>query len=330
MKFAGARALAVGFVVTLLASAAHGAQPAAERYPARPVRWVVPYAAGGLPDTIARVTTARMAESFGQPIVIDNRGGAGGIVGTEIVARAQADGYTFLVADVGQLAINQFLYARLAYDPDRDFSPVSLIATSVLFLVSNASVPARSFKEVVALARARPGELNYGSSGIGSIHHIAMESLKISLGLDLVHVPYKGTGEMVPALLGGQVALGLAARPSIEPHVKAGRLRMLATAAVKRASTAPDVPTIAELGVPDYEFTPLIGLVAPAGTPRAVVFRMSQEIEKALKVPEVAQRFSQLDINPAGGTPEEYGTRIRAAVKKYGPAVKASGARIDN
>jgi tripartite-type tricarboxylate transporter receptor subunit TctC len=318
------------FAILLVSSAPVAAQQKGESYPTRPVRWVVPYAAGGLPDTMARVTSARMTDSLGQQIVIDNRGGAGGIVGTEIVARSAPDGYTMLVADVGQLAINPFLYARLPYNPDKDFAPVTAMGASVLFLVVNASVPARSFSELTALAKAKPGQLNYGSSGIGSIHHIAMEALKSALGLNIVHVPYKGAGEMVPALLGGQVALGYAALPAVEPHVKAGRVRILAVGALKRTARMPDVPTVAESGVPEYEFTPLIGLLAPAGTPPAIVARMSQEVARALKTPEVSQRFAQLDIEPIGNTPQQYNAMIRNAVKKYGTAVKASGARIDN
>jgi tripartite-type tricarboxylate transporter receptor subunit TctC len=294
------------------------------------VRWVVPYAAGGLPDTMARVTSTKMIDSFGQQVVIDNRGGAGGIVGCELVARSTPDGYTMLVADIAQLAINPFLYAKLPYDPEKDFAPVTVIGSSVLFLVVNTSVPAKNFGELAALAKARPGQLNYGSSGIGSIHHIAMEALKSALKLNIVHVPYKGTGEMVPALLAGQVVMGYAALPSIEGHVKAGRVRILAVGALKRTAGMPDVPTIAELGVPDYEFNPLIGLLAPAGTPPAIVARMAQEVVKALKTPEVSQRFAQLDIEPIGNTPQQYAAIIRTAMKKFGPAVKASGARIDN
>jgi tripartite-type tricarboxylate transporter receptor subunit TctC len=313
----------------LLACAPVHAQKGDPGYPARPVRWVVPYAAGGLPDTMARVIATRMTDSLGQQIVIDNRGGAGGIVGCEIVARSSPDGYTMLVADVGQLAINPFLYAKLPYDPEKDFAPVSAMGASVLFLVVNANVPAKSFSELSALARTKPGTLNYGSSGIGSIHHIAMEALKSALKLNVVHVPYKGTGEMIPALLAGQVAFGYAALPSIEGHVKAGRVRIVAVGALKRTARMPDVPTIAESGVPDYEFNPLIGLLAPAGTPPVVVTRMSQEVAKALKTPEVSQRFAQLDIEPIGNTPQQYAAVIRTAMKKFGPAVKASGARIE-
>ena len=329
MKITGARAWL--FAVLLLPCGPPLAQQKADdRYPSRPVRWVVPYAAGGLPDTIVRVAAPKVLEDLGQQLVIDNRGGAGGIVGSEIVARAAPDGYNFLVADVGQLAINQFVYSKLPYDPEKDFRPVSLIATSVLYLVVNGSVPAKSFGELVALAKAKPGQLNYGSSGIGSIHHLSTEALKNAFGLNIVHVPYKGTGETIPALLGGQVAIAYAALPSIEAHVKAGRVKVVAVSSLKRTARMSEVPTVAELGSPGYDFTPLIGLVAPAATSPAVVARMSNAVAKAMQAQDVVQRFSQLDIEPVGSTPEEYGKRLREAVKKYAEAVKFSGTRIDN
>ena len=303
---------------------------AQEAYPVKPIRWIVPYAAGGLPDTLSRVIAQRLGENLGQQIVIENRGGAGGISGSEAVAKAAPDGYTFLVADVGQVAINQFLYAKLPYDPAKDLVPVSLIATSNLFLVANQSVPVKNFNELVALARAKPGVLNYGSSGIGSIHHLSMESLKSALGLDIVHVPYKGTGQSIPALVGGDVALAYSSMPSIAAYVKSGRVTVLAVSTATRSPTAPDVPTVAELGVPGYDFAPEIGLMAPTGTPGAIVARMSQEVAKAVKSPEVMQRYAQLDIEPVGSTPEEYAAKIRAAVEKYGQAVKVSGAKLDN
>jgi tripartite-type tricarboxylate transporter receptor subunit TctC len=234
-----------------------------------------------------------------------------------------------LVTDVGQVAINPHLYAKLPYDPQRDFTAVSLVGTSVLFLVANASVPANSFAELVALARARPGQLNYGSSGNGSIHHLAMEVLKAALGLDVVHVPYKGTGQAVPALLGGQVALLYSALPSIESHVKAGRVRLLAVSTARRSPEAPEVPSIAELGVPGYNFTPEIGIVAPAATPEAVLRKLSAAIAAAVHHPDTVRRFAQLGIVPVGSSPEAYTTVIRASYEKYGAAVKISGARAD-
>lgn len=302
---------------------------AQDAWPAKPVRWIVPYSAGGLPDTIARIVAQKVAESLGQQVTVENRGGAGGIAGSEAVARSAPDGYTFLIADVGQVSINQYLYAKLPYDPVKDFMPVSLIATANLFLVANAGVAIKDFGELVALARARPGQLNYGSSGMGSIHHLATESLKSALGLNIVHIPYKGTGQSIPALVAGDVNIAYSAMPSIAAHVKAGRVKVLAVSTAQRSSTAPDVPTVAELGVPGYDFAPNIGLVAPAGTPAPIVTRMAQEIAKALKSPEVAQRFAQLDIVPVGSTPAEYGARIRAASEKYAQTVRASGARLD-
>jgi len=306
------KCLAAAVVAAALAAAAPlGAQ---EAYPTKPIRWVVPYAAGGLPDTIARVVAQKVSEQLGQQVTIENRGGAGGIPGTEQVARAAPDGYTFLVADVGQVAINPHLYAKLPYDPAKDLTPVGLIGTANLFLVANQAVPVKDFAELVALARAKPGVLNYGSSGVGSIHHLSMESLKAALGLNIVHIPYKGTGQSIPALVAGDVALAYSAMPSIAAHVKAGRVKVLAVSTAKRSPTAPDVPTVAELGVPGYDFAPEIGLLAPAGTPPA---------------PDVAQRFAQLDIVPIGNQPAEYAAQIRAANDKYAQAVKVSGARID-
>jgi tripartite-type tricarboxylate transporter receptor subunit TctC len=315
-------------VLCASAALAHAAA-AQDGWPTKPIRWIVPYAAGGLPDTIARIVSQKVSESFGQQVTVENRGGAGGIPGSEGVARAAPDGYTVLIADVGQVSINQFLYAKLPYDPVKDFVPVSLIATANLFLVVNAGVPVKDFGELVALAKARPGQLNYGSSGMGSIHHLATESLKSALGLSIVHIPYKGTGQSIPALVSGDVTMAYSAMPSIAAHVKAGRVKVLAVSTVQRSPTAPEVPTVAELGVQGYDFAPNIGLVAPAGTPPAIVTRMSQEIAKALKAPEVAQRFAQLDIVPVGSTPEEYAARIRTASEKYAQAVRVSGARID-
>jgi tripartite-type tricarboxylate transporter receptor subunit TctC len=278
---------------------------------------------------MARVIGQRLAANLGQQVTIENRGGAGGIPGTEAVARAAPDGYTFLVADVGQVAINPHLYAKLPYDPARDLAPVTLLGVANLFLVANEAVPVKDFGELVALVRAKPGILNYGSSGVGSIHHLSMESLKAALGLSIVHIPYKGTGQSIPALVSGDVALAYAAMPSIAAHVKSGRVKVLAVSTAKRSPTAPDVPTVAELGIPGYDFAPEIGLLAPAGTPPAIVTRMSQEVAKALKSPAVAQRFAQLDIVPVGNLPAEYAAQIRAANEKYAQAVKVSGARID-
>jgi tripartite-type tricarboxylate transporter receptor subunit TctC len=302
---------------------------AAQGWPARPLRMIVPYAAGGLPDTMTRILGARLGEAIGQQVVVENRGGAGGIAGTEAVAKSAPDGTTLLVADVGQVAINPHLYAKLPYDPLRDLAAVSLLGTTSLFLVANPAVPASSFAELVALARARPGQLNYGSSGTGSIHHLATEALKAGLKLDIVHVPYKGMGQAVPALLGGQVSILYSALPAIESHVKAGRLKLLAISTLKRSAQAPEVPTVAELALPGYDFGPEIGVLAPAGTPPALLGRIAAEIGKAVRHPEVSERFVQLGIDPVGSTPEAYAAKIRAAYDRYAQVVKSSGAKAE-
>jgi tripartite-type tricarboxylate transporter receptor subunit TctC len=302
---------------------------AAQDWPAKPVRMVVPYAAGGLPDTMARILGTRLGEALGQQMVVENRGGAGGISGTEAVAKAPPDGYTLLVADVGQVAINPHVYASLPYDPLKDLVPVTLLGTTSLFLVAHPGVPAANFAELVALARARPGKLNYGSSGTGSIHHLATEALKAALKLDIVHVPYKGMGQAVPALLGGQVSFLFSALPAIESHVKAGKLKLLAISTPKRSAQAPEVPTVAELGVPGYDFAPEIGVLAPGGIAPGLVARISAELAKAVKSADVSQRYLQLGIEAVGSTPEAYHARIRAAYERYAQVVKASGAKAE-
>jgi tripartite-type tricarboxylate transporter receptor subunit TctC len=315
----------VAFVLCLLASLAVNAQG----YPNRPIKVVVPYAAGGLPDTMARLVGQKMSDAVGQQLVIENRGGAGGIVGTTEVAKAAPDGYTLLVADVAQIAINPHLFSKLPYDPLKELTGVSMMGTSALYLVVHSSVAASNMKELIALIKSQPGKISYGSSGLGSIHHLAMEALKVGLTLDMLHVPYKGTGQSVPALLGGQVPLLYAALPSIEPHVKAGKVKILAVSTPQRSAQTPDVPTVAEAGVPGYDFVAEIGFYAPAGTPREVVAKLAAEAQKAVKQPDVAQRFKQLGIDPVGSTPEAYNAANRANYQKYERVVKASGAKID-
>jgi tripartite-type tricarboxylate transporter receptor subunit TctC len=302
---------------------------AAQDYPNRPIRVIVPYAAGGLPDTMARLVGAKMAEALGQQMVVENRGGAGGIVGTTEVVKAAPDGYALLVADVGQIAINPHLFAKLPYDPLKDLVGVSLMGTSALYLVAHSSVPANNMAELIALVRSQPGKLSYGSSGTGSIHHLATEALKVGLGLDIVHVPYKGAGQSVPALLGGQVALLYAALPTVEGHYKSGKVKILAVSTPQRSPQTPEVPTVAEAGLPGYDFVAEIGLYAPAGTPHDIVGKLSEQAGRAVKQPEVVQRFKQLGIEPVGSTPEALAAQNRVNYEKYARVVKASGAKID-
>jgi len=301
----------------------------AQDFPNRPIKMIVPYAAGGLPDTMTRIVGVHASELLGQQIVVENRGGAGGISGSEAVAKAPADGYTLLIADVGQVAINQHIFSKLPYDPRKDFAPVTLIGTSALFLALHPSVPANNFKELVAYIKANPNKVNYGSSGVGSIHHLATEALAHALGLKIVHVPYKGTGQAVPALLGGQVAMLYSSLPSLEAQIKAGKVKMVAISTLRRSPQAPDVPTVAEMGVPGYDFAPQIGVLAPAGTPPAVVQKLSTELAKAARHPDTVKRFTELGIDAAGSTPEEYAAMIRDADKRYGEVARVAGVKAD-
>ena len=317
-------------IVFVFAAAGWLAGASAQDYPNRPVRVVVPYAAGGLPDTMTRIVAQRLVETFKQQFVVDNRPGAGGIAACELVAKATADGYTLLIADVGQTAINPALYTKLPYHPTRDFAPVSIMGTSAQFLVAHASVPAATLSELVTLARAKPGQMRYGSGGIGSLHHLTMEALKAPLGLDIVHVPYKGTAQAVPAMLGGEVALVFSALPSIVPHLKTGRVKLLGVNTLKRSAQAPDVPTIAEVtGIRDFDYPPVIGVLAPAKTPKAVVNRISAGIAAAVRHADTVSRYTALGIDPVGSTPEQYAARNRTDIEKYAKAVKLSGVKVE-
>jgi tripartite-type tricarboxylate transporter receptor subunit TctC len=317
-------------LAALAVIAAYAATADAQNFPVRPIRAVVPYAAGGLPDTMTRIASQRMTELLGQQIVVDNRPGAGGISGCELVAHATPDGYTLLIADVAQTAINPALFAKLPYDTLRDFAPVSLMGTSGQFLVAHASVPANTLPELIKLVKSKPGQIRYGSGGIGSVHHLSMEALKAPLGLDIVHVPYKGTGQAVPALLAGEVSLLFAALPSIAPHVKAGRLKLLGVNTLKRNAQAPNVPTIGEItGIKDYDYPPAIGVMAPAKTPKAVIDRLAGAIAKAVQHPDTVSRYTTLGIDPVGNTPAQYLAQTRADIAKYAKAVKAAGVKVE-
>jgi tripartite-type tricarboxylate transporter receptor subunit TctC len=314
-------ALAVGLIAAFTASA--------QDYPNKPVKLIVPYAAGGLPDTMARVLSTKMSESLGQQLLVENRPGAGGITGTEAVTKADRDGYTLLIADVGQMAINPHLFSKLPYDPLKDLAPVTLLGSTALFLVVHPSVPVNNFKELVAVVKAKPGSLSYGSSGLGSIHHITGEAMKSAFGLDILHVPYKGMGQAVPALLGNQVSMIFTALPAIEGHYKSGKAKILAISTAKRSASTPDVPTVAELGAAGFNFSPEIGLLAPAGTPGPIVQKLYNEAAKALRTPEISQRYQQLGIDPVGNTPEAYSAQIRNDYERYGQVIRAAKIKID-
>lgn len=295
----------------------------------RTLRLVVPYPPGGLPDTMARVIAQRLVDAGAAQAVVENRPGAGGILACELVAKAPPDGGTLLVADLGQTAINGALYASLPYDTLRDFAPVSLLGTSPFFLAVHASTGWRTLADLVAAAKARPGALSYGSSGNGSPHHLAMETLKARVGMDITHVPYKGSGQSTPALLGGQVPALFTVLSTVAGPVKAGTIRLLAVASATRTPQAPDVPTFAELGVKDMLFLPSVGVLAPSATPAATIARLGADIARAVKHPESAERFNALGIEPLGNTPEEYAVQLRRDIAYYAQAVKLSGAKAD-
>jgi len=317
-------------ILFLFAALACCASAGAQDFPTKPVRIVVPYAAGGLPDTMTRLAAVRLNEIFGQQVVVDNRPGAGGIGACELVANANPDGYTLLIVDVAQTAINPALYAKLPYDSLRDFAAVSLMGTSAQFLTANASVPASSLPELIKLLKSKPGQMRYGSGGIGSVHHLSMEALKTPLGLDIIHVPYKGNGQAIPAMIGGEVSLVFSALPAIEGHLKSGRVKLLAVNTLKRSPQAPNVPTVSEVtGIKDYDYPPAIGVLAPAKTPKAVIDRIAAAVATAVQHPDTASRYISLGIDPVGNTPEQYAAQIRIDIAKYAKAVKASGVKVE-
>jgi tripartite-type tricarboxylate transporter receptor subunit TctC len=315
--------------VSLLCALSFPQAGAAQSFPSRPVKFVVPFSPGGLSDTVARLLGQDLSAVWGQQVLVDNRPGASGIIASELVAKSPADGYTLLFADPQHLAINPAMNAKLPYSPLRDFAPVTLAAYGPLFLVAHPSVEADSLPALIRLVKAKPGQLNYGSAGSGSIHHLTMESLKAALGLDIVHVPYKGAAQAVPALVSGQVALTISALPSLAPHVKAGKAKILAVSSGARSPLAPEVPTIAELAVPGFDFAGQIGIVAPAGTPREVIAKLNADISAVLKQPAFVARLAGLGIDPVGNSPEAFAAIIRADIDKYARAVKVSGATAD-
>ncbi len=306
----------------LTALAAGNALP--QSYPSKPIRVVVPFPAGGSVDTVARLVGQRLAEYLKQPVVVDNRGGAGGNVGADLVAKAAPDGYTLLITTPG-LAIARSIYRKLPFDPLSDFAPVSQLTSTYLILVVNEQVPARSVAELIALAKAQPGKLNYGSSGSGATIHLATELFKISAGIDIVHVPYKGEAPAYTALLANEVQLTVGPVSGLLPHIKAGRLRALGVSSSTRAPAMPDVPTIAEAGVPGYEFSSWFGLFAPAGTPREVIARLHTEAAKAMALPEVRDRLPAMGNEAVGSTPEQFAAKYKADIAQYAAVVKAAG-----
>jgi tripartite-type tricarboxylate transporter receptor subunit TctC len=298
-------------------------------YPDKPIRLIVPFPAGGATDFMARSLAQKLSERLGQPIVVDNRGGAGGTIGAEAVASAPPDGYTLLFSTMGVLAINPSLYDKLRYDPVKDFAPVSLTHATANLLVVHPSVPAKDVKELIALAKARPGTLTFGSSGNGTSSHLSGELFKSMAGIDITHVPYKGTGPALTDLLTGRISMMIDTVSVHVENVNAGKLRALGVTSAKRTPSLPNVPTIAEAGLPGFDVSIWLGVLAPAKTPPDIVARLNSEIRKVMTEPEMKAQLVKAGIDPLTSTPDEFAATIKNDMAKWGKVVKASGARVD-
>lgn len=301
---------------------------AAQAYPTRPIRIIVPFAPGGATDAVMRMLGPRLSDNLGQQIVVDNRPGGASTIGMDLVAKSPPDGYTLGVANLS-FAVNPSLFAKLPYNTERDFALVGLVAVVPLVLSVHPSLPVTSSKDLIALARARPGELNYSSSGNGSATQMATELFSYMTGIKMVHVPYTGGGPALLSVLSGQVSVYFGAIPAVLPHFKSGKLRGLGVTTAKRDPAIPDIPSIAEAGVPGYESREWNGLVAPAGTPASVISRLNQAIVKALAAPELSERFAGVGAHPVGSTPEELGAHIRQELDTWAKVIKAAGIRVE-
>ena len=315
MKLSITRALLVLVAMAGIAPALH-----AQEYPDRPIRLILGYAAGGGPDVTARVIGQQMSQLLGQPVIVENRLGAGGIVASQAVAKAAPDGYTLLIGETGQLGIVPHLFKNLPFDPVKDFAPVALISIQPLLIASSTKSGITSLQQMIAEAKANPGKLSYGSSGIGTLHHLAMEILKAELGLDMTHVPYKGAGQSVPALLTGEVPLLVAGLPLVRPHARAGKAHLLGVTTGARSEFAPDVLAIGEV-VKGFDFAAEVGLLAPAGIPPAIMKKLSDTVKMAMQNPELLSKFKDSGMTPKFTTPEDYAKLLARNYTMYGKAV---------
>ena len=314
------------FVSVVLATFALGAS--AQQWPTRPVHVVVPYPAGGPNDIIVRLVGKRLGEALGQPVVVENRPGAGGNIGTDSVAKSAPDGYTLVSVGPGALIINPLL-GKVPYDTMRDFAPVTIMAVAPNALVAHPSFPAKTVAELIALAKQKPGAINYASGGSGSTPHLAAALFAVMAGVQLTHVPYKGTGPATADLIGGQVQIAFLGIPTVLPHIRSGKLRVLATTGKRRSPELPGVPTVDEAGVAGYELSPWYGLLAPAGTPGAVVTRLASEVIRIVRDPAMREQLSAQGAEPAGGAPEEFARTLRAETATWTKVVRDAGIRAD-
>jgi tripartite-type tricarboxylate transporter receptor subunit TctC len=328
MRFSFCTIAVAGFVTVLVAVPGVAAERSASRYPTKPIRLIVPYPPGGGNDTMARAIGARLTEAWGQQVIIDNRAGANGIVACEIAATAPADGYTLLMANVATNAINPALYRKLPYEPIKAYAPVSLLGVTANILVVPAASPANSVSELVTLAKSQPGKLTYGSNGIGSSQHLAGVMFGTAFGIDIIHVPYKGTGPAIVDLISGQISMSFANALAVVQHVKTRRLKAIAVTSLKRSPALPDVPAVAEM-VPGFSATSWWGIVAPAGTPKAVVAALSREIARALDSAAMKEQLDRQGVEPHASTPDEFLVFMQSELVKWGKVVRDSGARAD-
>jgi len=322
MNFRTLLAAAVGAITLLGASGA-----AAQAWPAKPIRLMVPFPPGGSTDIVARIVAQKLGERLGQPLVIENRGGAGGTIGTALIAKSAPDGYNLAVASTSTHVVAPGVYAKLDYDPVKDFAPIGLMAISPYLLVVNPSVPARSVQELVALAKKQPGRLNYASAGVGSTTQLAMEMLKSVSGTYMLHIPYNGNGPAGTAVVGGQVEILFGSLPALLGHAKGGRVRALAVGTPKRSPSLPDVPTVAESGYPGFDASLWLAIVAPAGTPQAIVDRLNKEIGSIVSAADTREAFDKAGTEPLTGTPADLAAMIRDGAPKYAKIIKAAGVK---
>lgn len=319
---------AIAFATCVAASAAPAAG-IAQTYPDRPLRFIVPFVPGGATDIMARMIAAKVNEDWRQPVVVDNRAGAGGAIAAVMAAKAAPDGYTWFFGTISTLATNVAAYRKLPYDPLRDFDPVTLTAITPFFIVVHPSVPAVTLTEFIRLAKARPGKINYGSSGTGGGAHLVVEYFKMYAGIDLFHVPYKGASQITTELIGGQIQLAFSQPPSAVPHVRVGKLRALATTAAKRVSALPEVPVMAEAGLAGFEANSWQGIVLPKGTPPVLTDKILGEVRRILTAPEMSERLANEGSEPGGISPAEFRRHIEREIAKWTKVVRSTGLKID-
>lgn len=317
-----------GMLLAVLSTGVAGAQAPAQ-YPVKAIRMIVPSAPGSGPDIMARTIAQKLSEAWSQPVVVEARPGAGGIIGSEAVAKSSPDGYTLIMGNAGSHSVNPSLYRKLPYDPLKDFAPVALVSSAPNILIVHPSLPVKSAKDLITLAKARPGDLTFGSGGNGSTAHLSGEMFRTLAGINLVHVPFKGAPAAVLGVITGEISMAILNLPPALPHVKSGRLKALGVSTPRRSAAVPDLPTIAESGLPGYSATAWYGVLAPAGTPREIILKLNVEIVKILRTDEVKKRIASDGGEVIGSTPEEFTAVMKTDIAKWAKVVQASGARVD-